>query len=77
MYVDLGTEDEEMYPYKKESIDFNNFEKLYEKGKSYDRYFGDSKFSSFEIEKLAVQYIKTGGKTALGPALALASGIIS
>lgn len=77
MYIDIGTEDQEVYPYKKQKIDFNSYEKLYQKGKSYDRYFGDSKFSSFDISKLAVQYIKTGGKTALGPALAFASGVIS
>jgi hypothetical protein len=58
-------------------LDFNSFEKLFEKGKSYDRYFGDSRFSNFDVTKLSVQYIKTGGKTALGPALAFASGIIS
>lgn len=50
---------------------------MYKKGKTYDRYFGDSRFSNFDISKLAVQYIKTGGKTALGPALAFAAGVIS
>jgi hypothetical protein len=29
------------------------------------------------MSKLSAQYIQTGGKTALGPALAFASGIIS
>ena len=66
-----------MYPFQKEKIDFNNYNKLFEKGRTYDRYFGDSRFSNFDVAKLSVQYIRTGGKTALGPALAFASGIIS
>jgi hypothetical protein len=77
MYVDSSDFGHEMYPFKKEKINFNNFKELFEKGRTYDRYFGDSRFSNFDMTKLSVQYIKTGGKTALGPALAFASGIIS
>lgn len=47
-----------------------------EKGRIYDRFFGDSRLANFDISKIPVGYIKTGGKTALGPALALAMGII-
>jgi hypothetical protein len=47
-----------------------------EKGKAYDRFFGDSRLDNFDITKIPVGYIKTGGKTALGPALSLAMGII-
>jgi hypothetical protein len=50
---------------------------LYEKGKLYDKFFGDSKLDNFDVKKLALQHIQTGGKTALGPALCLATGIIS
>lgn len=53
---------EEGYPFKKEKLDFNSFEKLFEKGKSYDRYFGDSRFSNFDVTKLSIQYIKQVAK---------------
>lgn len=77
MYVDHQDFEDEIYPFKKEKLDFHNYQELFEKGKSYDRFFGDSRFSNFDVSKLSVQYIKTGGKTALGPALVFASGIIS
>ena len=65
------------YPFKQEKIDFNSYQQLFQKGKLYDKFFGDSKLDNFDVRKLALQHIQTGGKTALGPALALATGMIS
>jgi Mg-chelatase subunit ChlD len=50
---------------------------LFNKGKQYDKYFGDSRLKNIDISKIAINKVKGGGRTALGPALALAMGIIS
>lgn len=50
---------------------------MYETGKKYEKYFGDSRIHKFDVSKVAVSKAKGGGRTALGPALALAMGIIS
>lgn len=50
---------------------------MVEKGKAYDKYFGDSRVKNIDISKVALNKVKGGGRTALGPALALALGIIS
>ena len=46
-------------------------------GRKYEKYFGDSRIQKFDVSKVAASKAKGGGRTALGPALALAMGIIS
>lgn len=50
---------------------------MYSAGRKYEKYFGDSRIQKFDVSKVAVSKAKGGGRTALGPALALAMGIIS
>lgn len=50
---------------------------MYSAGRGYEKYFGDSRVQKFDVSKVAVNKVKGGGRTALGPALALAMGIIS
>jgi hypothetical protein len=50
---------------------------LFQRGTTYDKYFGDSRVKSLDISKIAINKVKGGGRTAMGPALALAMGIIS
>ncbi|CAM6000708.1 unnamed protein product [Sphagnum balticum] len=58
-------------------MDFYDFEGLYKKGQSYDKFFGDSRLHGIDISKISIQKIGVGGRTALGPALALAMGMLS
>ena len=50
---------------------------MFEKGTAYDKYFGDSRVKNMDINKIAINKVKGAGRTAMGPALALAMGIIS
>ena len=50
---------------------------MYQRGKQLDRYFGDSRLTTLDTNKINVSNLEVDGKTALGPALALALGIIS
>ena len=65
------------WPYAKESKDFYDYEAMFKAGQKYEKYFGDSRIHKFDSSKVAVNKVKGGGKTALGPALALAMGMIS
>ena len=50
---------------------------MFSAGRKYEKYFGDSRIHKFDVSKVAVSKAKGGGRTALGPALAMAMGIIS
>lgn len=50
---------------------------MFNAGKKFERFFGDSRLKSCDLSKLMVENLDTEGQTALGPALALALGITS
>lgn len=77
VYVKNGNLCHEEWPYKKKPVDMFSYDTLFEAGTTYEKYFGDSRLHNFDLAKVAVNKVKRGGETALGPALALAMGIVS
>jgi hypothetical protein len=77
LYVQTGELCHEEWPYRKYPIDFDDYDGLFQQGATYDKYFGDSRLSTLDLSKVAINKVRGGGRTALGPALALAMGIVS
>jgi hypothetical protein len=77
VYVQQGELCHEEWPYRKYPIDFYAYDEMRNAGMTYEKYFGDSRIHKFDVGKVNVGKVKGGGKTALGPALALAMGIIA
>ena len=77
VYVQQGELCHEEWPYLKEPVHFYDYHQLYEIGAKYHKYFGDSRLLGLDLDKVAVSKAKGGGRTALGPALALAMGMVA